>query len=108
MNLIRNSEQNKVIIDYFDQLLSTDVEIITLTYSNNLEKTELLLPFSVIKWRTKILIYDKVEHSEYQGKKNAITDEFDKNVLIYAVLAHTKAEYVTFEVINNQAEFCSL
>lgn len=56
----------------------------------------------------KILICGKVEHYEHQGKKIVITDEFYKNVLIYAVLAHTKVEYVTLEVINNPAGFFML
>lgn len=53
MNLIRNSEQNKVVIDYFDLLMNTDVEINTFDLFKQLAKTELLLPFSVTKWRTK-------------------------------------------------------
>lgn len=52
-----------------------------------------------------ILITDKQGHYEYQGKKIMIADEFGKNVLIYAVLAHAEAEYLTLEVINNQAGF---
>lgn len=43
MNLIRNSEQNKVVIDYFDLLMNTHVKINTFELFKQLSKNRIII-----------------------------------------------------------------
>lgn len=66
MNRIQNSEQNIVVIDYFDLLMNPDVGINAFDLFKQLSKNKII----IVVWRYqiegKILIYGKVGHDEYQ------------------------------------------
>lgn len=81
----------------------TIMEEVRSTYgmTETVNKGVLTVLGSLVDWG--FLFRSKPGVYELTKDKILITDEFIKNVLIRSILAHTDAEYLPLEIINNQA-----